>query len=99
MKRKKSLQEKSTKIQTPRKKLKLQTTDIEDLEKYFPIRHHIPRVREELVNWFDKNKRNLPWRVDNAQWIPNLSTPNNASLLSQRAYEVWVSEIMLQQTR
>lgn len=34
-----------------------------------------------LLNWFDKNRRDLPWREDR--------TP----------YRVWVSEIMLQQTR
>lgn len=36
---------------------------------------------EPLVEWYRKNKRDLPWRVD----------PD--------AYRVWVSEIMLQQTR
>ena len=34
-----------------------------------------------LLNWFRKNKRDLPWRRD------------------RRPYTVWVSEIMLQQTR
>lgn len=36
---------------------------------------------ERLLPWYDKNKRDLPWRKD--------PTP----------YRVWVSEIMLQQTR
>ena len=34
-----------------------------------------------LLPWYDKNKRDLPWRQD--------TDP----------YRVWVSEIMLQQTR
>lgn len=34
-----------------------------------------------LLAWYDKNKRDLPWRLDNSP------------------YRVWVSEIMLQQTR
>ncbi len=34
-----------------------------------------------LLEWFEKNKRTLPWRIDR--------TP----------YKVWISEIMLQQTR
>lgn len=36
---------------------------------------------EELLLWYHKNKRDLPWR--------NTSDP----------YEIWISEIMLQQTR
>ena len=40
------------------------------------------RLSARLLNWYNKNKRMLPWR------IPGLSP-----------YAVWVSEIMLQQTR
>lgn len=43
-----------------------------------------PRLKEAvepLVDWFEKNKRDLPWRK------------------RMNAYRVWVSEIMLQQTR
>ena len=36
---------------------------------------------ETMVEWYIKNKRNLPWREDN---LP---------------YHIWISEIMLQQTR
>ena len=42
----------------------------------------MPRLSARLLNWYNKNKRNLPWR------LPGLSP-----------YAVWVSEIMLQQTR
>lgn len=38
-------------------------------------------LTEPLLNWYEENKRELPWRTD--------ATP----------YRVWVSEIMLQQTR
>lgn len=38
-------------------------------------------MREKLIAWYRKNKRNLPWR--------NVRDP----------YRIWVSEIMLQQTR
>jgi A/G-specific adenine glycosylase len=38
-------------------------------------------MRRELLEWYDRNKRNLPWR--------QTSDP----------YAIWVSEIMLQQTR
>ena len=39
------------------------------------------RISSQLLNWYDKNKRTLPWR----------DHPD--------PYTVWVSEIMLQQTR
>lgn len=42
------------------------------------ILHKLPEV---LLPWFDKNKRDLPWRQD------------------KEPYHVWLSEIMLQQTR
>ncbi len=36
---------------------------------------------QKIINWFDKNQRTLPWRIE------------------QTPYRVWISEIMLQQTR
>jgi len=39
------------------------------------------RITSQLLNWYNKNKRTLPWRG------------------SPDSYAVWVSEIMLQQTR
>ncbi len=51
------------------------------------LRKQIPRIMSRissrLLDWYDKNKRTLPWR----------------DLLGRDAYTVWVSEIMLQQTR
>ena len=41
----------------------------------------IARMRRELLDWYDRSKRDLPWRHTNDP------------------YAVWVSEIMLQQTR
>ena len=43
----------------------------------------MPRFSSGLLNWYRDNKRNLPWR----------------GLLRDDPYAVWVSEIMLQQTR
>ncbi|MBM4765079.1 A/G-specific adenine glycosylase [Bacillus sp. B15-48] len=37
--------------------------------------------REDLISWFEREKRDLPWRED------------------KDPYKIWVSEIMLQQTR
>ena len=41
----------------------------------------LEQITEPLLSWYEKNKRDLPWRRE--------PTP----------YHVWVSEIMLQQTR
>ena len=42
---------------------------------------NLPHIVEPLLSWFDRNKRELPWRRD------------------KEPYHVWISEIMLQQTR
>src|ERR1700674_4028544 len=39
------------------------------------------RFRRRLLDWFDRHKRDLPWRQD------------------RDPYRVWLSEVMLQQTR
>jgi A/G-specific adenine glycosylase len=41
----------------------------------------IDKLRGELLEWYARNRRDLPWRR------------------SQNSYAIWVSEIMLQQTR
>lgn len=38
-------------------------------------------LRDDLIKWFEKNKRDLPWRK------------------TKNPYAIWVSEIMLQQTK
>ena len=49
----------------------------------------IEHIRTELLSWYDKNKRKLPWR-DRA---------SECTDVNKRAYAVWVSEVMLQQTQ
>ncbi|CDQ42090.1 A/G-specific adenine glycosylase [Virgibacillus salexigens] len=41
----------------------------------------ISRFQNDLITWYQENKRDLPWRQD------------------QDPYKIWVSEIMLQQTK
>lgn len=41
----------------------------------------ISRFQNDLINWYQSNKRDLPWRAE------------------QNPYKIWVSEIMLQQTK
>ncbi|PFH47089.1 hypothetical protein AMATHDRAFT_68454 [Amanita thiersii Skay4041] len=51
-------------------------------------------IRVSLLKWFTDvhDEREMPWRK---RYDPSL----NAQERSQRAYEVWVSEVMLQQTQ
>eukprot|EP01097_Dermamoeba_algensis_P011583 TRINITY_DN9008_c0_g1_i1.p1 TRINITY_DN9008_c0_g1~~TRINITY_DN9008_c0_g1_i1.p1 ORF type:complete len:203 (-),score=65.49 TRINITY_DN9008_c0_g1_i1:475-1083(-) len=81
----------------------------------------IKQARALLLSWYDKNKRDLPWRsrefnlVSSASSSLSQDTKNEAEdsdeqqtkpskdeeteKLQTLAYRVWVSEIMLQQTR
>lgn len=58
-------------------------THLDQLEE---IDIHFPEAlfKQRLVSWYQKNRRLLPWRV---RWEA-----------SRDPYEIWVSEIMLQQT-
>ncbi|XP_056234938.1 adenine DNA glycosylase [Seriola aureovittata] len=55
----------------------------------FPDPADVLQLRSQLLNWYDKEKRELPWRTL-AMTEPDLNI---------RTYAVWVSEIMLQQTQ
>ena len=62
----------------------LVTPDSLELHEPVPVVLASPRLKEAvepLLNWYRKNRRELPWREDIS------------------AYRVWVSEVMLQQTR
>lgn len=73
---------------TIRKTSEKEVSDVED--QYLFTEEKAAQVKSKLLVWYDKNKRSLPWRHSNA------TSPEE---IHQRAYEVWVSEIMLQQTR
>uniref|UniRef100_A0A667WH64 Adenine DNA glycosylase n=2 Tax=Myripristis murdjan TaxID=586833 RepID=A0A667WH64_9TELE len=55
----------------------------------FQDRADVVLLRSQLLHWYDKGKRELPWRTV-AMTEPDLNI---------RTYAVWVSEIMLQQTQ
>ncbi len=57
----------------------------------FPISE--PSLSDKLLDWYDHEGRNLPWRVKHA---PNLSPSDSPP--QANPYHVWLSEIMLQQT-
>ncbi|XP_036033232.1 adenine DNA glycosylase isoform X3 [Onychomys torridus] len=49
----------------------------------------VTAFRRSLLSWYDQEKRDLPWR----RWVQEEAS------LDRRAYAVWVSEVMLQQTQ
>ncbi|KAG2227357.1 hypothetical protein INT45_004312, partial [Circinella minor] len=49
-------------------------------------------IQDRLLNYYDREKRTMPWRKPTRIDL-------DSKALGQRAYEVWVSEIMLQQTQ
>jgi A/G-specific adenine glycosylase len=59
-------------------------------------------ARQSLLQWFDSKStaRAMPWRKP---WVDPQTVADDPAklraLLEKRAYEVWISEIMLQQTR
>ncbi|KAI9594952.1 DNA glycosylase [Syncephalis fuscata] len=55
-------------------------------------------VQNALLAWYRKIARTLPWRTPPST-ATKLVTIEDQKQLGQRAYEVWVSEIMLQQTQ
>lgn len=82
-------------------------TKIGHLDRVHGLEYHRPLLldsrqgRDALLAWFDavSTARQMPWRK---AWIDPTTIQNadrRRELLSRRAYEVWISEIMLQQTR
>lgn len=57
-----------------------------------PAIEDLPLLRSTLLQWYDKNARDLPWRKSR-----NHDSGHQGSTID--AYHVYVSEIMLQQTR
>jgi len=53
------------------------------------ISRHIPRLRRDLLAWYDQTGRVLPWRV---------RPEDREKGLSSDPYAIWLSEIMMQQT-
>lgn len=63
--------------------------------------HEVEAVRVELLAWYDRNHRVLPWRRNrDSKKTEEENGGAPMDLCDQKfAYLVWVSEIMLQQTR
>lgn len=71
-------------------------TVIRDIEDFNFGRDEIFKIRASLLDWYENNQRDLPWRrISNNK----IDDDNDEEESDRRAYAVWVSEIMLQQTR
>lgn len=68
--------------------------DIEDAASSFS-EDETRKLRVALLDWYDQNRRDLPWR----RRLNNDGCEKEEEEVDSRAYAVWVSEVMLQQTR
>ena len=65
---------------------------MKDIEDYFFEENEKKKINSLLLEWYDKNHRKLDWRTHHSDENKNVE-------INQKAYHVWVSEIMLQQTK
>jgi hypothetical protein len=77
---------------SPAEKKMEEEEDIEDIIPWRFSGDETQSIRESLLEWYDLNKRDLPWRSK------KLESPSQSEE-EERGYGVWVSEVMLQQTR
>ncbi|XP_031504519.1 adenine DNA glycosylase [Nymphaea colorata] len=68
--------------------------DIED----FSV-EEVQKIRASLLRWYDTNQRVLPWRSSQPKEKDGANDEKTKEEEEIRAYAVWVSEVMLQQTR
>lgn len=87
----KNAKKKSTIGVSKKRRTLVETEDIEDAMSF--NNDEIHKLRVALLDWYDHNRRDLPWRTHNHE------EQEDEEEVEKRAYGVWVSEIMLQQTR
>lgn len=71
--------------QNQRRRQSTKEPEIQDMEDLFSG-EETQIIRKALLEWYGLNRRELPWREAEED-------------VEKRAYRVWVSEVMLQQTR
>ncbi|CAN6445235.1 unnamed protein product [Victoria cruziana] len=59
----------------------------------------VHKIRVALLEWYDANQRVLPWRTNQPKEKGGAADEKAKEKEEVRAYAVWVSEVMLQQTR
>ena len=61
------------------------------------------QIQAQLLEWYDKSHRALPWRRNPHTQTAAADDPEHKALLAlpqqQMIYRVWISEIMCQQTQ
>ena len=57
----------------------------------------VTSIRSGLLEWYDKHQRSLPWRKSTKS--AQEENDGNGCVVPGSPYAVWVSEVMLQQTR
>ncbi|KAI0422328.1 A/G-specific adenine glycosylase [Xylaria grammica] len=74
---------------------------IHNIDYHRPLLLDSRKGRTELLEWFDNvsSRRSMPWRKPWVDPRMDVDGPALREKLERRAYEVWISEIMLQQTR
>ncbi|KAK4270056.1 hypothetical protein QN277_023141 [Acacia crassicarpa] len=72
--------------------------DIEDAVSSFS-EDETQKLRFALLDWYDHNRRELPWRRTSSNNDGCKEEEEEEEEVDSRAYAVWVSEVMLQQTR
>jgi len=72
---------------------------VADIEDLFSDKE-TQKIRASLLEWYDHNQRDLPWRrITQTKETPFKEEEEEEEEEERRAYGVWVSEVMLQQTR
>jgi A/G-specific adenine glycosylase len=73
----------------------------DDRKDYSFSEEKMQKLTENLLTWYDSNHRELPWRKnpDSSKINNEQSVKYESKDINQRAYEIWISEIMSQQTR
>ncbi|XP_070036566.1 adenine DNA glycosylase [Nicotiana tomentosiformis] len=68
-----------------------------DIEDFSFSKNETLQIRASLLEWYDNNQRDLPWRRISSSSSCGFKEDDDER--EKRGYAVWVSEVMLQQTR
>ncbi|OIT25804.1 adenine dna glycosylase [Nicotiana attenuata] len=81
----------------PKPKIEVPTSG--DIEDFSFSKDEALQIRASLLEWYDNNQRDLPWRRISSSNSCGFKEEDDDDEREKRGYAVWVSEVMLQQTR
>nr|XP_016489952.1 PREDICTED: adenine DNA glycosylase-like [Nicotiana tabacum] len=81
----------------PKPKIEVPTSG--DIEDFSFSKDEALQIRASLLEWYDNNQRDLPWRRISSSSSCGFKEEDDDDEREKRGYAVWVSEVMLQQTR